>query len=253
MDYPGYVVTIGAPSAETDAIAARLAELGYRRPTGSIGYDGSFASLVKLYQSQHVDALGRPLKIDGDVGPLTWGSLFGAAPTIVAPRGLAGAALGHAVAQVGVREDPVGSNRGPIVDLYLASVGLAPGSYWCMAFVHWCFDQAAHDLARPNTFPRSGSCVDAWQRVSDAAPGCVISRAAALADPSLVRPGLVFILDFGGGHGHTGFVRQAAAGALRTVEGNSNDDGSDNGIGVFDLNRRTVTDPHLLGFLDFTA
>ena len=54
---------------------------------------------------------------------------------------LAAAALRYAQSQVGQREQPKGSNRGPMVDKYLASVGLQPGYAWCQAFVYWCYLQ----------------------------------------------------------------------------------------------------------------
>jgi hypothetical protein len=38
--------------------------------------------------------------------------------------------------------------------------------------------------------------------------------------------------------GHTGFVRQSFKRPFRTVEGNTNPTGSNNGLGVFELNRR---------------
>ena len=254
MDYPGHIVKVGeSDRALVDAITKQLAMLGYKLDKPSDGYDAALASLVKLFQSQHFDAGGRPLQADGQSGPISWGALFGAAPVTVTPKGIAGAALAYAVSQVGVMESPIGSNRGPQVDDYLRTVGAAPGSYWCMSFVHWCFFHAAKDNGRDNPFPKTAGCLDAWNRVKAKSPGCVITAKQAIADPSIVRPGFVFILDHGGGHGHTGFVRQAIGGTLRTVEGNSNPNGSSNGIGVFDLNRRKVTEGDLKGFLDFTA
>jgi hypothetical protein len=208
---------------------------------------------VRLFQSQNVDASGRPLGIDGEVGPFSWGALFGAMAITILPTGLAGAALGIAASQVGVMEDPLGSNRGREVDAYLDSVNCPRGSFWCMGFVHWCFMKAAEEKGVANPFPKTAGCLDAWNRVGRAQPARRITAQQALANPGLVRPGLVFILDFGGGAGHTGFVKQSLGGALRTIEGNSNDGGSRNGLGVFDLNRRKVTDRQLKGFLDFTG
>lgn len=63
---------------------------------------------------------------------------------------------------------------------------------------------------------------------------------------------MVFILDHGGGLGHTGFVGQSLNGALVTIEGNTNNDGFNNGIGVFELKRRKIIDTLLKGFLNFT-
>jgi hypothetical protein len=253
MLYPGHVISIDATGVEVAAIAGRLAALGYADAKGLTRYDKPMAAIVRLFQSQHVDAQNRPLKIDGKVGPLTWGALFGAAAESVVPAGLAGAALGRAISQIGVREQPLGSNRGPEVDGYLAAAKAPLGSYWCMAFVYWCFARAAEDLKIPESFPQTAGCLDAWSKVRASAPARIVTRQQALAQPSLVKPGLVFILDHGGGLGHTGFVREVAGGALRTVEGNSNDDGSANGVGVFDLRRRTVMETDLKGFLDVTG
>ena len=81
-----------------------------------------------------------------------------------------------------------------------------------------------------------------------------IARAAAYADASLVKPGLVFILDLGAGHGHTGIVERAMEGGrLVTIEGNTNDDGSRTGVGVFRLERRKLADRSLKGFVDYSA
>lgn len=254
MQYPGRIIKIGETDAAiVAAIATALAGHGYP-PTSPPGvFDKAFKSLVKLFQSQNVDEAGRALSVDGEVGSMTWGALFGApVATGAIAGGLAVAALGAAVTQLGVLEQPLGSNRGPMVDKYLASTGTPPGNFWCMAFVHWCFKEAATGTGTSNPFPRTAGCIDAWNRVRKARPSAVITRAAAMANPTLVRPGQVFILDHGGGLGHTGFVRQSFGGPLRTIEGNSNASGSRNGLGVFELNRRKITDPTLKGFLDFS-
>jgi len=252
MNYPGRVIKLGeSDKSVVKAIAAALSARGYPSSSPAGVFDAAFKSLVKLFQSQNVDEAARPLHVDGAVGAMTWGSLFGAPAAAPVKAGLAVSALGMAVTQLGVMEVPLGSNRGPMVDKYLASVGCPPGNFWCMSFVHWCFLQAATAAKMANPFPKTASCIDAWNKVKAAQPSKIISRSAAIANPSLVRPGLVFILDHGGGHGHTGFVRQSFGGPFRTVEGNSNNAGSANGLGVFELNRRKVMDSDLKGFLDF--
>lgn len=252
-DYPGHIVQIGeADRAIVRTIAKQLAANGYALSSPDGVFDDAYASVVKTFQAQNVDASTRPLHADGKVGPLTWGALF-PPPAPPPATGLAGAALAIAKTQVGVMEVPPGSNAGPQVNSYLASVGLGPGYSWCMSFVHWCFDRAAADQGVADPFPRTGGCLDAWARVSAADPSKIVTAAAAQADPGLVRPGMVFVLDHGGGQGHTGFVSGQAGGALQTVEGNSNDNGSANGVGVFALNRRSVMEPDLKGFLDFTG
>lgn len=251
-DFPGRIIKFGeADLAIVRKVAAGLLAKGYASISPDGVFDAKFKSLVKLYQSQHADSLGRPLAVDGEVGSLTWGSIFGATPANTAPTGEAAAALGVAISQIGVMENPVGSNRGDMVDEYQRVAGLAvpPGNFWCMAFVYWCFRKGGNGTT---AFPKTAGCLDAWNKVKKGAPGRILTRATALANPALVKPGMVFILDHGGGLGHTGFVRQSVSGALKTVEGNTNPNGSNNGIGVFELNSRKVIDASLKGFIDFT-
>jgi len=223
-------------------------------------FDAATASAVKLFQACNVDAAGHPLVVDGEVGMYTWGCLFPAPAPV--PEGVPSALMLQALAvagtQDGQRETPGRPNRGPMVDLYLQRAGLDPskggpeGYPWCMAFVYWCFDTAAQSLKVPNPVPRTAGCVDHWDLA--AKKGIPEIRAAdAYARPSLVKPGLVFVLDFGGGHGHTGFVEKLLpGGVLSTIEGNTNDTGSSNGIGVFRLTRRKLNDPALKGFIDYS-
>ncbi|HEY0597978.1 CHAP domain-containing protein [Sphingopyxis sp.] len=253
--FPGRIIKINeTDQAIVRAIAAGLKARGYLSTSPAGHFDPAFKSLVKLFQSQNADLLGRPLEVDGEVGSLTWGALFSNSVVNAPPGGEAAAALGVAISQIGVMEEPLGSNRGPMVDKYQTASGLtlprgnAPGYFWCMSFVYWCFKQGSAATA----FPKTAGCLDAWNKVKRADPQRIITRAQALADPALVKPGMVFILDYGGGAGHTGFVRQSVGGALKTLEGNTNPTGNRNGLGVFELNRRKVIDPSLKGFIDFT-
>ena len=253
MDFPGRIIKLNERDGSVVRfIAAGLAKRGYAVTSPPGVYDSAFKSLMKLYQSQNVDAAGRPLEVDGEVGSMTWGSLFPTPVTVASGGSIATAALGMAVTQLGVMEQPLGSNAGPQVEKYLASVGLDGGFFWCMAFVFWCFREAAAQSGQANPFPKTAGCIDAWNKVKAKSPNRIITRAAALANPTLVKPGQVFILDHGGGAGHTGFVRQSFGGPLRTVEGNTNPTGSANGLGVFELNRRKIPDGSLKGFIDFT-
>jgi hypothetical protein len=146
-------------------------------------------------------------------------------------------ALKIAVTQIGVMEKPLGSNRGPEVNQYLDSVGLGPGQFWCMAFVYYCFDKAADKLSRNNPLVKTGHCMTHWNSTK----GKKILAANAVNNPSLVKPGQIFIINTGGSSGHTGIVEKLEGGFLHTIEGNSNTEGSRNGIGVFRLNRRKIT------------
>ena len=252
MNYPGRIIKVGDTDAPLlAAIAGALIARGYDAPPAPTQFGPAFASVVKLFQAQNADAFGRPLRIDGQVGPLTWGALFGAAAGAPAAGGIAQAALQFAINEIGIREQPPGSNRGPRVDQYLIASGVQPGNFWCMAFVYFCFRGAAAAAGIANPFPRTAHCQTAWNRVKAANAANILTRDAAIANPGLVRPGMVFIHNYGGGRGHTGFVETTAGAALRTVEGNADPQGGNNGLEVLRVNRRSIMDTSLRGFITF--
>lgn len=245
--------------AAVAAVQARLSALGYAGGTNG-KYDDAMESVVRLFQAQHTDESGIPLKVDGQVGFHTWSALFGTTPLPVRPTA---PLLAHAVAvasnQVGQMETPLGSNRGPMVDDYLRSTGINPltgtpdSSPWCMCFVYWSFLQSAKQLGRSSPLPKTAGCVNHWQLAENLLNVSRISAATALKDRSLLKTGMIFILDFGGGLGHTGIVEAILpGGGLQTIEGNTNTDGSRSGVGVFRLTRRKLTDDTLKGFIDYS-
>ena len=249
-------------SALVATIQEELARQGYGPFTQGV-FDRAMFSVVRLFQSQHTDADGQPLLVDGEIGRHTWGALFGVdavAPPSSAPSTLMLHALAIAGTQVGQMEVPRGSNRGPMVDEFLRSTGIDPVNTtsdqraWCMCFVFWAFRTAAGSLQLANPLPRTAGCLSHWKRAKSI-PGAVRIKAVdCIGDPSLVKPGLVFICDFGGGLGHTGIVeRMMPGGHFMTIEGNTNDDGSRSGVGVFRLQRRKLADRTLVGFVDYTS
>ncbi len=240
MNYPNRVIIKGETNKSVvKAIQQQLNSNGY----GPLDVDGDFGNktfnAVKLFQAQHRDQNGNPLEMDGKVGAVTWAILFG--PQAVssndeAPNELLKNVLDVADRQIGIMEDPPGSNKGNEVNAYLASVGLPPGNFWCAAFIYWCFNQTCAKLNRSNPLVRTGSVLAHWNGTK----GKKILAADAVNKPSLVKPGQIFILNFGGGHGHTGLVKEVNGGIITTIEGNSNPEGSSNGIGVFSLQRKIV-------------
>lgn len=51
--------------------------------------------------------------------------------------------------QVGQKEQPAGSNRGPMVDKYQEADGLTNPNYgyaWCASFINWCYKRAGRSL-----------------------------------------------------------------------------------------------------------
>jgi len=136
--------------------------------------------------------------------------------------------------EVGVKEVPPGSNRGPRVEEYLKSVHLGAGYAWCAAFVYWCFEQAAVSLNRVNPLPRTASCLDHWNKTN----GIKISSQKAIEDPSLIEPGDIFIIKYRGIRGHTGIVVGISDDCINTIEGNTNIFHSSEGDGVLEQQRK---------------
>jgi lysozyme family protein/peptidoglycan hydrolase-like protein with peptidoglycan-binding domain len=244
-----------------EIVQRRLKELGIDPGTIDADFGPDTEQAVRLFQARSTDETGEPLEIDGIVGPKTWAALFdpGTSPSpdvppAETPTSLTEAVLDIAADEVGVREQPPGSNRGPRVDEFIRSVGLNPAQDsfpWCMCFVFWCFVQAAQRTGAPNLVPKTGGVHLAWQRSQGRSGVTVVSAAQARRDPALVKPGMAFFIDTGGGRGHTGIVSANVNSFLETIEGNTNDNGSREGIGVFRRTRRRITDINL-GFAGYS-
>lgn len=249
MLYPGIIQKDSTDKASVKAIQKKLNQLG----CGPVDVDGDFgpktAAAVKTFQARFTDQNGSPLKIDGSVGPLTWAALFGSESIDIiseAPNSLLRAVVNIADTQVGVMEQPPGSNNGLEVNMYQDSADVPHGLPWCMAFVYWCFDKACSDLGRSNPLVKTGGVLDHWNRAT-----CKkILADDAVNDPSLIKPGQIFIMSFGSGTGHTGIIEKVEGGFLTTIEGNSNDGGSREGTGVFRRTSRKINSINK-GFLHY--
>ena len=77
-----------------------------------------------------------------------------------------------------------------------------------------------------------------------------ISTVDANNTPSLVQPGMIFIISTGSGNGHTGIVESIEGVQLTTIEGNTNEGGSREGIGVFRHKSRRISQISR-GFIDY--
>jgi hypothetical protein len=242
MAYPGRAVKKGDSRADVvGQVQTRLNAIG----CGPVDTDGIFGdeteSAVKLFQTR------RTLDPDGVVGPLTWSELFlDPAPVNEKPGStLLGQALTVALSQDGVREKG-GPNRGPEVEGYLKRVGLDGGASWCQAFVYWCFDEAARNLKVANPVVKTAGVLTHWAKSPTEAR--VYAR-AAFDDPTLIRPGAIFIIDHGSGKGHTGLVTRVLSGEIATIEGNTNARGSREGDGVYQKTRSIGSIN--VGFIDY--
>lgn len=129
-----------------------------------------------------------------------------------------------AISQVGVEEEPKGSNSGTQVNQYLKSVGLGPGYAWCMAFVYWCVNEACQLLELKNPLVKTAGVLYQMRHTT-----CRLIPAKSF---QAVKPGDIFIMEFKSGLGHTGLVEKIENGIVHTVEGNTNDDGEREGYEV---------------------
>jgi hypothetical protein len=119
-----------------------------------------------------------------------------------------------AISQIGVEEIPRGSNWGKDVKKYLASVGINFPASWCMAFVYWCVLQSGS-----KSLFKTGGVLMQWNK----------SVSLRVLKPQV---GDIFIMDYGKGLGHTGFIEKVEGENINTIEGNTNDTGSREGYEV---------------------
>ncbi|HSC52979.1 MAG TPA: CHAP domain-containing protein [Phnomibacter sp.] len=241
MKYPGRIIKRGEADAKiVKAIQKRLEELGIDQFGDSGEFGPKTEQAVKLFQARFTDSESNALAIDGEVGSICWEVLFGTEkiPIVETAKtwGLV-AVLDIAINEIGSMEQPLGSNWGPKVKMYLNSVGIDFPVAWCAAFLYYCFDEAAKAAGKVNPCYKTGGVMLHWNKT----PGKKIPIADAVNNPALIKPGQIFVMSFGGGTGHTGLVEGVHGGFITVIEGNTNDGGSREGIGVFRRTRKIAT------------
>lgn len=113
----------------------------------------------------------------------------------------------RALLDVGLVEEPPGSNRSPTIDAYLTAVGSPLGSPWCAAaLAAWCRDCG---MRVPDAL--AGEC-EAWHEMGKA-------RSMLTDEPA---PGRIVLYDFTGAKvaDHCGLVVRDGP-LILTVEGNT--------------------------------
>jgi hypothetical protein len=159
---------------------------------------------------------------------------------------------------VGVREIPPKSNRSSVIDNWLRMVGLDPtkaGYSWCCAFTYGICDAAAKAVGVENPHYRTAVALKHFLRAPMATR---ITVEEALADPSLLKPGVLFFEDHESGSnkpmefhkGHTGVVLGVSGPHLISISGNTNMRGSREGDGVYNEDHRRIAT--CVGFVDYS-
>ena len=111
-------------------------------------------------------------------------------------------------------EEPPGSNDGVRVREYLASAGIHDPEPWCASFVNWGCLQIGK--------PGFGAWTPSWNQPSLAIEKPRRSAWGLVYFPGLKRYGHIFVV-----------TEVYDNGNIATVEGNTNNDGSREGTGVF--------------------
>lgn len=142
------------------------------------------------------------------------------------------------LSQLGVKE-ATGHNDGPQVEIYLLSVNLAPGAPWCAAFVSWTYT-----VNKVNN-PRSG-----WSPAYFPGSKVIYTRDGIIK--ALPQKGDVFGIYYPTMKriAHVGFIHAWSERISVTVEGNTNDNGSREGVMVAMKRRPTRTIYKVSRFID---
>jgi hypothetical protein len=114
--------------------------------------------------------------------------------------------------------------------------------------LYWVFEQAAKIKRIDNPLPKTAGVIALWN-LGRRTEAQVIRKSEASAQT--VQPGMIFLLDLGGGKGHAGLVIEVRGDHIITIEGNTNPGGSPDGFGVFRRDARAIAPAVLLGYLDF--
>lgn len=131
-----------------------------------------------------------------------------------------------AQSQLGKSENPLGSNWGEPVKSYLHSVGIDFPASWCCAFIFWCFNESAKQNNVLNPLVKTAGVLRHWNEAD--------KKYRVVGEP---KAGDIFIMDYGKGLGHTGIVVKVDENFVYTIEGNTNDSGSREGIAVCNKQR----------------
>ena len=214
---------------------------------------------------EHLTLQGFPVGIDGEFGPATEHALqafqtkrglpatgvvdaatFAALvdplvralrPIPAAGKTLSQLTIDYALQHVAQHPFEVGGpNGGPWVRTYLGFEGTE--AKWCAGFVCYALGQAAATLGTPLPIPASSSCDVLANGARTAGKFVGEAKVNSAAAKAAIKPGSFFLIratdhDWT----HVGIVGQTHADAFGTVEGNSNNNGSSNGVEALEATR----------------
>ncbi|MCB2206162.1 peptidoglycan-binding protein [bacterium] len=199
--------------------------------------DGAYGpiteSVVARFQREH------SLAVTGRVDRKTWEALVHAMKTVLQRNPDAGNNINSAVvnyAKQHLAEHPIelrADNCGPWVRLYMSGKE-GPSQYWCAGFARFILRQATETLGIPMPVTGSVSC----DRFAAQAKSAGLFLPESEARSRGVPPGSLFLVrKHSSDWTHIGIVIEATGSHIRTIEGNTNDDGERNGYEVCERTR----------------
>lgn len=220
-------IRFGDTGPGVSRLARDLKQLGYFAGNPPGAFDDALRRAVKAFQMQNVDSLGRPLVVDGVVGPVTaWAianrlgqtptpaSISGGAPNVPAGgSATARAALAVAINEMNAGHGEVGGNNmGPHVARYLNGIVGTPND-WCAGFVSFCFETSG----QPMPFQYSVGARNILGQLETKGWGVKPSS----AHPPIPGDIIVWWRQAPSSwKGHIGIVHSYDNGIVRTIEGN---------------------------------
>lgn len=216
-------ITVGDHGSDVGLVQQMLIEAGEtidQQELDQALFGPSTKTAVLDFQSSHIDVNGRPLTTDGLVGAITLAVLRSPrTPTetflasgwfsdVSTAGPEAAVAVLAAIGEIGTKEDPDGSNRGPRIDQYEGPDWL--GSPWCALFLSWAWAKA------PNGSPfgvlASALKMHDWG----------VKNSCLVSSTDLALPGDIGIILRAGGRGHVEMVvaKEVSGTSLSLVGGN---------------------------------
>ena len=130
-----------------------------------------------------------------------------------------------ACGELGVKEQPMNSNRVKYNAWYYGKDVSGSGYPWCMAFVQWCYHQAGADLPL-----KTASCGALLRWYMEHDPACIVKEP---------QKGDIVIFDFPGGADtdHTGLFERMSGDMITTIDGNTGVTSDANGGAVMRRSR----------------
>lgn len=230
-DFAGNIAS-GATGRQARLVQEWLSLQGFK-----VSVDGQFGPATEVAVRAFQKARG--LQTGGVVNGTTFAALVAPMVAALAPINPGSRSLGPltlAYAKQHLAQSPRevgGENMGPWVRLYMkGNEGMSQP--WCAGFVSFCIEQACRALGITPPFVLSASCTTLANTARRS--GRIVAE-DALADPSVLPPGTLFVHRKSADQwSHAGLVEKATAEWLTTIEGNTNDEGSREG---FEVCRRT--------------